>query len=132
MPGLTEPIQVGRREDFADVISMIDYRDTPFSSMCPKGTEPANTLYDWQMDAYAPPALGGIVDGVDVVTGDYVNPAAQRVKAHGRIQKFRQAFMVSDLAQNVSDVAGIGRRGEMQRAVKKAIVQLKRNMEVTF
>lgn len=132
MPGLTEPIQVGKREDFADVIAMVDYKDTPFSSMCPKGTEPANTLYDWQMDAYATPAMGGIVDGVDVQTTDYVNPAQQRAKAHGRIQKFRQAFMVSDLAQNVSDVAGIGKRGEMQRAVKKTIVQVKRSMEVTF
>src|SRR5215510_11530055 len=111
---------------------MVDYKDTPFSSMVPKGTEPANTLYDWQMDAYAPVALGGIVDGVDVATTDYVNPASRRAKAHGRIQKFRQAFMVSDFAQNVSDVAGIGRRGEMQRAVKMVIVQVKRNMEGTF
>ena len=132
MAALTEPIQVGKREDFADVIAMVDYKDTPFTSMCPKGTEPANTLYDWQMDAYAAVALGGIVDGTDVATTDYVNPAAQRAKAHGRIQIFRTAFMVSDLAQNVSDVAGIGRRGEMQRAVKKAIVQLKRNQEATF
>jgi hypothetical protein len=132
MPGLTEPVQVGKREDFADVIAMVDYKDTPFTSMCPKGTEPANTLYDWQMDAYAAVALGGIVDGVDVQTTDYVNPASQRAKAHGRIQKFRSAFMVSDLAQNVSDVAGIGKRGEMQRAVKKTIVQIKRNMEATF
>jgi len=132
MPSLTEPIQVGKREDFADVIAMVDYKDTPFSSMCPKGTEPANTIYDWQMDAYDAPTLGGIVDGVDVANTDYVNPASKRAKAHGRIQKFRQAFMVSDMAQNVSDVAGIGKRGEMQRAVKKTIVQLKRNMELTF
>jgi uncharacterized protein DUF5309 len=132
VPGLTEPIQIGKREDFADVIAMVDYKDTPFSSMVPKGSEPANTLYDWQMDAYDAPALGGVVDGVDVLNTDYVNPAAKRAKAHGRIQKFRNAFMVSDLAQNVSDVAGVGKRGEMQRAVKKTIVTIKRSMEVTF
>jgi len=132
MPGLTEPIQVGKREDFADVIAMVDYKDTPFTSMVPKGTEPANTLYDWQMDAYDAVALGGVVDGVDVQTSDYTNPASKRAKAHGRIQKWRTAFLVSDLAQNVSDVAGIGKRGEMQRAVKRTIVQVKRNMEATF
>jgi len=132
MASLTEPIQVGKREDFADVIAMVDYKDTPFTSMCPKGTEPANSLYDWQMDSYPAPALGGIVDGVDVQTSDYVNPASRRAKAHGRIQKFRSAFMVSDLAQNISDVAGVGRRGEMQRAVKITIVAVKRNMELTF
>jgi Family of unknown function (DUF5309) len=132
VPGLIEPQQVGKREDFADVIAMVDYRNTPFTSMCPKGSEPANTIYDWQMDAYDDPVLGGIIDGVDVVNTDYVNPASKRAKAHGRIQKFRKAFMVSDMAQNVSDVAGIGKRGEMQRAVKKVILELKRTMEATF
>src|SRR5258705_3652703 len=132
MAGLLEINQVGKREDFADVIAMIDYKNTPFSSMCPKGSEPVNTIYDWQMDAYDDPLLGGVIDGKDVVDTDYVNPAARRAKAHGRIQKFRKAFMVSDMAQNVSDVAGVGRRGEMQRAIKKSIVELKRSMEATF
>ena len=132
MAGLLEINQVGKREDFADVIAMVDYKNTPFSSMCPKGSEPVNTIYDWQMDAYDDPQLGGVIDGKDVVDTDYVNPAARRAKAHGRIQKFRKAFMVSDMAQNVSDVAGIGRRGEMQRAIKKSIVELKRSMEATF
>jgi Family of unknown function (DUF5309) len=132
MAGLLEINQVGKREDFADVIAMVDYKNTPFTSMCPKGSEPVNTIYDWQMDAYDDPVLGGVIDGKDVVDTDYVNPAARRAKAHGRIQKFRKAFMVSDMAQNVSDVAGIGRHGEMQRAIKKSILELKRTMEATF
>jgi hypothetical protein len=130
--GLIEISQVGKREDFADVIAMVDMKSTPFTSMVPKGSEPANTIYDWQADAYDDPVLGGIIDGVDVVSTDYVNPAAKRAKLHGRIQKFRKAFMVSDMAQNVSDVAGVGKRGEQQRAVKKVIVELKRSMEATF
>jgi len=32
------------------------------------------------------------------------------------------------MSQNVSDVAGIGKKGEQQRAVKKSIVELKRSM----
>jgi hypothetical protein len=132
MAGLLEINQTGKREDFADVIAMVDMKSTPFTSACPKGSEPANSIYDWQMDAYDDPVLGGIIDGKDVVDTDYVNPAARRSKAHGRIQKFRKAFMVSDLAQNVSDVAGIGKKGEQQRAVKKSIVELKRSMEATF
>src|SRR5262249_21307771 len=111
---------------------MVDMKSTPFTSMVPKGTEPANTIYDWQADAYDDPVLGGIIDGVDVLSTDYVNPASKRAKLHGRIQKFRKAFLVSDLAQNVSDVAGIGKRGELQRAVKKSILELKRSMEATF
>ena len=114
------------------MIAMVDIKSTPFTSVCPKGSEPANTIYDWQMDAYDDPVLGGVIDGKDVVDTDYVNPASKRAKAHGRVQKFRSAFMVSDMAQNVSDVAGIGKRGEQQRAVKKAIVSLKRSMAATF
>src|SRR5215510_13231041 len=132
MAALLEPSQVGKREDFADVIAMVDMKSTPFTSMVPKGSEPANTVFDWLMDAYDPPTFGGIVDGVDVVSGDYVNPAALRAKGHGRIQKFRKAFFISDFAQNVSDVAGVGKRGEQQRAIKKVIVELKRSMEATF
>src|SRR4029077_14511908 len=132
MAGLIEVNQVGKREGFADVIAMVDNKSTPFTSMVPKGSEPANTLYDWQADAYDNPVFGGIIDCKDVLDTDYVNPAALRAKLHGRIQKFRKAFMISDMAQNVSDVAGIGKRGEQQRAVKKTIVELKRSMEATF
>ena len=132
MPGLLEINQVGKREDFADVIATVDAKNLPFTSMVPKGSEPANSIFDWQADAYDGPIMGGIVDGVDVLNTDYVNEAAHRAKLHGRIQKFRKAFMVSDIAQNVSDVAGIGKRGEMKRAISRCIVEVKRNMEATF
>jgi len=132
MAALLEINQVGKREDFADVIATVDAKNLPFTSMVPKGSEPANSIFDWQADAYAAAVLGGIIDGVDVVSGDYINEAAQRAKLHGRIQKFRRAFMVSDIAQNVSNVAGIGQKGEMKRAISHAIVELKRNMEATF
>lgn len=132
MAGLLEISQVGKREDFADVISVVDAKSLPFTSMVPKGSEPVNTIFDWQADSYSDAVLGGIVDGVDVQSSDYVNEAANRAKLHGRIQKFRKSFSVSDMAQNVSDVAGVGRKGEMKRAISHAIIELKRNMEATF
>jgi uncharacterized protein DUF5309 len=132
MAGLLEPTQVGKKEDFSDVVAMIDMKATPFTSMVPKGSSPANTIFDWLMDAYDPPTLGGIIDGVDVVSADFVNPASLRAKGHGRIQKFRKAFMVSDMAEHVSHVAGQGVGGEKARAVKKTIIELKRSMEASF
>lgn len=132
MAGLLEVNQVGKREDFADVIAVVDAKNLPFVSMVPKGSEPANTLFDWQADSYDAAQLGGIVDGVDVISTDYVNEASHRAKLHGRVQKFRKPFLVSDMAQNISDVAGIGKRGEMKRAISHAIVELKRNMEGTL
>jgi hypothetical protein len=132
MAGLLEINQVGKREDFADVISVVDAKSLPVTSMLPKGSEPANSIFDWQADSYDDALLGGIVDGVDVLTTDYVNEASHRAKLHGRIQKFRKPFSVSDIAQNVSDVAGVGKKGEMKRAISHAIIELKRNMEATF
>jgi hypothetical protein len=132
MAGLLEINQVGKREDFADVIATVDAKNLPFTSMVPKGSEPANSIFDWQADAYDDAIMGGIIDGVDVLSTDYVNEASHRARLHGRIQKFRKAFMVSDIAQNVSDVAGVGKRGEMKRAISHCIVEVKRNMEATF
>lgn len=132
MAALLEVNQVGKREDFANVIATVDAKNLPFTSMVPKGSEPANSIFDWQMDAYDDAVMGGIVDGKDVVDTDYVNEASHRSKTSGRIQKFRKAFMVSDIAQNVSDVAGIGKRGEMKRAISRCIVEVKRNMEATW
>jgi uncharacterized protein DUF5309 len=132
MAGLLEINQPGKREDLADVIAVVDAKSMPFTSMVPKGGEPANTLFSWQADAYDDAVLGGIVDGVDVLSTDYVNEASHRAKLNGRVQKFRKAFLVSDFAENVSDVAGIGKHGEMKRSIEHAIVEVKRNMEATF
>jgi len=127
MPGLVEVNQVGKREYLADIISMIDAKETPVYSMAPKGEAPSNTLIEWQVDQYDDPDITGIIDGDDVTNFD--NMAANRVRMRGRLQKFRKAFGVSDFAENISDVAGIGRKGEMNRAATKAIVQIKRSME---
>lgn len=130
MPSLVERNQVGKREDLADLISMIDAKETPLYSMAPKGKAPANSLVEWQVDQYLDPILTGVIDGEDVTAFD--NEAGNRVRMRGRIQKFRQAFGVSDLGENVSDVAGVGKKGEMNRAAAKALVQLKRSMEARF
>jgi len=130
MPALVERNQVGKREDLADLISMIDAKETPFYSMAPKGKAPSNTLVEWQTDQYDDPVITGVLDGEDVTSFD--NLASNRVRMRGRVQKFRKAFGVSDLAENVSDVAGVGRKGEMNRAAAKALVQIKRSMEARF
>jgi Family of unknown function (DUF5309) len=130
MPALVERNQVGKREDLANLISMIDAKETPFYSMAPKGKAPSNTLVEWQVDQYDDPTITGVIDGEDV--SSFNNPAANRVRMRGRVQKFRQTFGVSDFSENISDVAGIGKKGEMNRAAAKALVVLKRSMEARF
>lgn len=130
MPALVERNQVGKREDLADLIAVVDSKDTPFYSMAPKGKAPGNTLVEWQVDQYDSQRIGGIIDGDEVKSFD--NKASARVRMRGRVQKFRRTYGVSDMAENVSDVAGIGTKGEMNRAAAKSLVEIKRDMEARF
>jgi hypothetical protein len=124
---LFERSQVGKREDLADYISLVDAKDTPIISMIPKGSKPGNTLLEWQADSMPDAVTTGSVDGVDV-TG-YENLNYKRAKIQNYIQVFQRAIRVSPLAVDVSVVAGL--RDELAGMVAKGIKLLKRDMEAT-
>jgi hypothetical protein len=124
---LFERSQVGKREDLADYISLVDAKDTPIVSMIPKGKKPGNTLLEWQADSMPDAVITGSVDGVDV-TG-YENLNYKRAKIQNYIQVFQRAIRVSPLAVDVSVVAGL--RDELAGMVAKGIKLLKRDMEAT-
>ena len=126
MPSLTSRNQPGRREDISDVIAVVDARQTPISSMIPKGTEPTNPLMSWQADDYLDPQIVGVVEDKDRT--EFENHVG-RISLSGRIQITERAPKVSRIAQNVSDVAGVGRKKEMAKSVAKAITVAKRDIE---
>lgn len=128
MPGMTEPIQIGKREDLADIMANIDVKETPFTSRIKKSKKATNALFDWHVDRYDTPRLGGIVDGTDVST--FENHGAFRLKLHNYIQLFRRSDKVSGLAQDLSDVAGV--KDEIAEGGKKKLVEIKRDIEVTL
>ncbi|MEL0118158.1 MAG: DUF5309 family protein [Opitutae bacterium] len=130
MAMLFEINQVAKREDLLDLITRVDEKATPFMSLVNKGTTPQNTFISWPVDSYAAPALGGTVDGTDV--SSYDNHAASRALLSSYLQTFRKAYQVSRLAQEVSDVAGLGAGNEIAEASAKAGVELVRNMEATL
>lgn len=127
MPALFERTQVGKREDLADYIALVDAKDTPIISMIPKGSKPGNTLLQWQADNMPAPQLTGSIDGVDVST--YENLNSGRVLINNYIQVFQRAIRVSPLAVDVSIVAGL--RDELAGMIAKGIKLLKRDMEFT-
>ena len=126
MAQLTEANQIGKREDLSDVIAVVDARSTPITSMMPKGKEACNTLFDWQVDAYEPNNTEGVVDGADATSFDTQN---NRKKLSGRVQKKWRNPSVSDFAEDVSDVAGVGKKKEFAREIRLSIENLKRDME---
>lgn len=127
MAALFERSQVGKRQDLADYISLVDAKDTPIVSMAPKGNKPGNTLLQWQADNMPSAVTTGSVDGVDV--SSYENLNSGRALVSNYVQVFQRAIRVSPLAVDVSVVAGL--RDELAGMVAKGIKLLKRDMEAT-
>ena len=130
MAQLYERTQVGKREDLADYISLVDAKDTPFVSMAPKGSKPGNTYFQWQADNFPTAVTTGTVDGTDVGTSDYQNLNSGRALLSNYVQIFRRPVRVSPLSVDVSIVAGL--RDELAGMVAKGITLMKRDMESTF
>ncbi len=139
MPKLLEKdiVNAGKREDLANLIAMVDAKDTPFTSMAKKGPQPGTTFFRGQaarLPATAAPTP--VVDGTDVDpntgTTNFVNDGTTqfRVELSNRIQIFRKAVRVSKLTQDVANIAGV--RDELANNVSKAITLIKRDMEVAM
>lgn len=134
---LTEPtITSGKREDLADLISLVDAKDTPFTSMARKGSKPGNTTFRWQVDQLPNPRMGGIVDGTDVDLAtdaeNYVKDGASqyRYELSMHPQKFRRVVRVSEMSLDLTNTAGVN--DEMANNVTKGIEMLKRDIELTL
>jgi hypothetical protein len=131
---LTEPNLSGRgkREDLADMISMVDAKDTPFTSMARKGSKPGNMYFRWQADSNPAPKIGGTVDGTDVQSTDYTNfDVGYRAELANYAQVFRMdPVRVSKLSTDIAQVAGV--RDELAYNVSKSILQCKRSIETTL
>lgn len=131
---LTEPNLTGRgkREDLADMISMVDAKDTPFTSMARKGSKPGNMYFRWQADSNPAPKIGGTVDGTDVQSNQYVNfDVGYRAELANYAQVFRMdPVRVSKLSTDIAQVAGV--RDELAYNVSKSILQCKRSIETTL
>jgi hypothetical protein len=130
MPALVEPTQVGKREDLADMMTLLDAHETPISSMLKKGKEPANPLFGWPVDDLAKPTTEGVPEGKDVDT--FQNAGENRKLVYGRIQRQWRNPMVGEIAENIPDVAGVGRKREYTESVMKKIRELKRDQEAVL
>lgn len=133
---LSQANKLGRREELANLISLVDAKDTPFTSMAKKGSQPQQTLFRWQVDSLPEPKTTGTVDGTDVTSNDYENYVKTDTKQYRNelaayIQIFRRTVRVSKLTQSsVTNIAGV--KDELANNVAKAILMLKRDMEKTF
>jgi len=129
MPQTIERTQVGKRESLSDVIANVDAKKTPFYAAVSKGTDPANSLFTHQVDAYDNPLAGAIVDGTDVSTTE--DAAENRALISNYTEEFRRTPKVTNRAEE-SNVAGIGQRKEFAKAIAKKQFEIKRDIESAF
>jgi hypothetical protein len=140
MASLTERnIVSGKREALADIISMVDAKSTPFTSMAPKVAKPGNTLFRWQVDSLPSVTAdqAGVVDGTDVDPNgaqikNFVKDGSTqyRYELSNHIQIFRESTRVSPLTIDIAVTAGV--KNELANNVSKATETLKRKMERTL
>lgn len=140
MASLTERnIVSGKREALADIISMVDAKSTPFTSMAPKVAKPGNTLFRWQVDSLPNVTAdqAGVVDGTDVDPNgasikNFVKDGANqyRYELSNHIQQFRESTRVSPLTIDIAVTAGV--KNELANNVSKATEIVKRRMERTL
>ena len=128
-------VNAGKREDLANLIALVDAKDTPLTSMAKKGAEPGNTLFRWQADRLPATVLPTpVVDGTDVSTYDNytVDGGTQyRVELSNRPQIFRRSVRTSKLTQSsATNIAGV--RDELANQVSKATTLIKRDMEIAM
>lgn len=127
MAKLKENSQVGKREHILDVISVVDAKECPFTSMSGKGFVPQNSLVEWQADSIPTPRLEGAIETEDAKT--FENAEENKRMLYGRIQITERRPMVGRLAQGVSNVAGQGKGKAMAKSVAKMLVAAKRDIE---
>ena len=130
--------RIGIREELSDLIANVDSKDTPITSMAKRGSKPGNTTFRWQVDRNPDPSIElGILDGADVdPTSPGTNPdfkqytKGYRTEVENNIHMFRRAVHVSNLTQDILNIAGV--KDELSRQLSKATIDLKRSMELTF
>lgn len=124
MPGITDPGQVGKREDLSDAIFMADVKATPLLSMIRKGERlNKQLLFEYQVKKLGDRKGGGVPDGKDIDAFDANSPRAL-IAARGEV--FRRAPMVGFIAAG-NQIAGVD--DEFASAVADQLIEHKRDME---
>lgn len=120
----TYNIGSGLREDLSDVLTVLEPEVTPFLSSTKKGSAPAQTYQEWQVDKLATPVFEPVPEGQDVSSFD--NKSADRARIGNYIQKVRKTWSVSDVLE-LSNVAGVD--SEVGNAKAKCMAEIKRDIE---
>lgn len=122
MPGMTEPGQVGKRQDLSSYITNIQRTETPLFTMLPKDTV-SKTTFETQVDDYGDTDdLEGVGSGEDA--DSFQNESENRGIIENSVMKMWEKPGVDDFAENVNENPAV-QEGEYANSVRKGTVRLK-------
>lgn len=122
----TQYTAVGKREDLADIISMISPTETPFTASASNGDSPSNVYFEWQVDS-----LAAVDTANSQLEGeDYNSAGLQAATLTSRIGNYVQISSKSCIISGTNErVKKAGRKSEMAYQMAKRAAELKRDIE---
>lgn len=119
---------IGKQEDWADYITNVENRETPFLDWLPLDKEPQNNIKDYQMDKYRAPRENRHVDGQP--WKNFESGAENRGRAKAMIQWLDATVSVSLLAEDNTNDAAIA--SQIAYEIPKKMVEMKQDWEVAM
>lgn len=119
--GLITYQDASRAEDVVDLITNVDYKNTPLLSGLGESVA-QNTLHEWLTDAYSSSADNAAVENSDATIVDLTQPS----RATNVVQMFRKVISVSDTERAVKVY---GQSDPYTYQMQKAMVELARDIE---
>jgi hypothetical protein len=119
---------VGNQEDWAQYVTNIEMRETPYLDWLPTGDKPVNPLFSYQAERFRTPRRNAHVDGKPF--SEPYSAGDSRAQLKALIQWFDHGVSVSKLTQDVTNIAGIA--DELAREIPKALKEMSSDMEVNF
>ncbi len=96
--------------------------------MAKKGKKPVKTIFDWPVGEIPDPDTASVADGAPVSAIEDLS--GNRALLHNRVHKLRRTIGCSEMAEDVSDPAGV--QSEFAHAKANGITAVKRAMEAVF
>ena len=116
---------VGKKENWANVVTNVAMINTPFLAWLPMGDKPAQAEYLYQAENYKAPSRNSHPDGAPV-TGA-TSAGDQRVQLRSLIQYSTKAADVSKLTQDYGNNAAVA--DELGKEIRKQTKELSNDME---
>jgi hypothetical protein len=119
--GLITYMDSTRAEDVVEIITNVDYKNTPLYSGLKESTA-TNTLHEWLTDTYEASADESFAEGSDATVVNLVQPT----RANNVVQLFRKVITVSDTERAVNLY---GQSDAYTYQTQKKMVELARDIE---